>query len=70
MKKTIFEKVAEDKFNTVKQLVQFIRENDKSPDTFEDYWENSFVLEDKLGEIILRMAHVIELEKALEEYEE
>lgn len=39
MKKTIFEKVAEDKFNTVKQLVQFIRENDKSPDTFEDYWE-------------------------------
>ena len=29
MKKTILEKVADNKFNAVKQLVRFIRENDK-----------------------------------------
>lgn len=57
MKKTILEKVADNKFNAVKQLVRFIR-------------ENSFALEDELDEIILRIAHIIELEKALEEYEE
>lgn len=70
MKKTISEKVADNKFNAVKQLVQFIRENDKNPGGFEDLWENSFAFEEKLDEIILRMAHIIELEKALEEYEE
>ena len=59
MKKTILEKVADNKFNAVKQLVRFIREG-----------ENSFALEDELDEIILRIAHIIELEKALEEYEE
>lgn len=45
-------------------------ENDKNPGGFEDLWENSFALEDELDEIILRIAHIIELEKALEEYEE
>ncbi len=70
MKKTILEKIADNKFNAVKQLVQFIRENDMNPGGFEDLWENSFELEDRLDEIILRMAHIIELEKALEEYEE
>ena len=69
MKKTILEKVADNKFNAVKQLVRFIRENDKNP-WIEDLWENSFALEDELDEIILRIAHIIELEKALEEYEE
>lgn len=54
----------------LKQLVRFIRENDKNPGGFEDLWENSFALEDELDEIILRIAHIIELEKALEEYEE
>ena len=62
--------VADNKFNAVKQLVRFIRENDKNPGGFEDLWENSFALEDELDEIILRIAHIIELEKALEEYEE
>ena len=70
MKKTILEKVADNKFNAVKQLVRFIRENDKNPGGFEDLWENSFALEDELDEIILRIAHIIELEKALEDYEE
>lgn len=70
MKKTILEKVADNKFNAVKQLVRFIRENDKNPGGFEDLWENSFALEDELDEIILRIVHIIELEKALEEYEE
>ena len=70
MKKTILEKVADNKFNAVKQLVRFIRENDKNPGGFEDLWENGFALEDELDEIILRIAHIIELEKALEEYEE
>lgn len=70
MKKTISEKIADNKFNAVKQLVQFIRENDINPGGFEDLWENSFELEDRLDEIILRMAHIIKLEKALEEYEE
>ena len=70
MKKTILEKVADNKFNAVKQLVRFIRENDKNPGGFEDLWENSFALGDELDEIILRIAHIIELEKALEEYEE
>ena len=50
--------------------IVFIRENDKNPGGFEDLWENSFALEDELDEIILRIAHIIELEKALEEYEE
>ena len=66
MKKTILEKVADNKFNAVKQLVRFIRENDKDPGGFEDLWENSFALEDELDEIILLIAHIIELEKALE----
>lgn len=70
MKKTILEKVADNKFNAVKQLVRFIREGDKDPGRFEDLWENSFALEDELDEIILQIAHIIELEKALEEYEE
>lgn len=70
MKKTILEKVADNKFNAVKQLVRFIRGGDKDPGRFEDLWENSFALEDELDEIILRIAHIIELEKALEEYEE
>lgn len=71
MKKIISEKIADNKFNAVKQLVQFIRENDiNPPGGFEDLWENSFELEDRLDEIILRMAHIIELERALEEYEE
>ena len=70
MKKTILEKVADNKFNAVKQLVRFIREGDKDPGRFEDLWENSFALEDELDEIILRIAHIIELEKALEEYDE
>ena len=48
MKKTILEKVADNKFNAVKQLVRFIRENDKNPGGFEDLWENSFALEDEL----------------------
>lgn len=65
MKKTILEKVADNKFNAVKQLVRFIRENDKDPGGFEDLWENSFALEDELDEIILRIAHIIELEKSI-----
>ena len=39
MKKTILEKVADNKFNAVKQLVRFIRENDKNPGGFEDLWD-------------------------------
>ena len=37
MKKTILEKVADNKFNAVKQLVRFIRENDKNPVDLKTY---------------------------------
>ena len=37
MKKTILEKVADNKFNAVKQLVRFIRENDKNPGGLKTY---------------------------------